>query len=48
MSVLWQERIGPQVIKFERVSSDDHQMSVVGSRCLGLMYGGGGGTLPIP
>ena len=47
MSVLWQERIGPQVIKFERVSSDDPQMSVVGVRCPGLMYRGWG-TLPIP
>ena len=26
------EGLGPQVNKFEQVSSDDHQMSVVGGR----------------
>ena len=32
MSVQWGQGEGPQVYKFEQVSSDDHQMSVVGSR----------------
>ena len=34
--------LGPQVNKFEQVSSDDHQMSVAGGRYTGLMSGGGG------
>ena len=37
--------VGPQVNKFEQVSSDDHQMSVVGERRMNrqvLCLGGGG------
>ena len=33
--------VGPQVKDFEQVSSDDHQMSVVGGRYRGLMFGEG-------
>ena len=35
--------IGPQVNKFEKVSSDDHQMTVAGGRRPGPMSGGGRG-----
>ena len=36
-------RVGPQVNKFEHISSDDHQMSLAGE----VGYPGrGGGTLP--
>ena len=37
--------VGPQVTKFQQVSSDDHQMSVVGGGYTGPVLGGGG-TLP--
>ena len=33
--------VGPQVNHFEQVSSDDHQMLVVGGRYRGLMFGEG-------
>ena len=33
--------VGPQVNKFEQVSSDDHQMSVAGGMSPGLMFAGG-------
>ena len=40
MSVAW-GGVGPQVNKFEQVSSDDHQMSVARGKSPGLMSGGG-------
>ena len=43
------ERFGPQVNKFEQVSSDDHQMSVVGGgEMLGTQVLGPGGRYPGP
>ena len=38
--------VGPQVNEFEQVSSDDHQMSVVGGRLEGLILLGVGGRSP--
>ena len=37
--------VGPQVNKFEQVSSDDHQMSVAGVRSPGLMFAGGNNSM---
>ena len=34
--------VGPKLSKFEQVSSDHHQVSLVGGRTLGLMSGGEG------
>ena len=43
------EGLGPQVNKFEQVSSDDHQMSVVGGgEMLGTQVLGPGGRYPGP
>ena len=39
-------RVGPQVNKFEQVLSDEHQMSVGGSRPQVLCRGGGYPTIP--
>ena len=40
LDVSTSQGVGPQVNKFEQVSSDDHQMSPVGGRSLGLMSEG--------
>ena len=45
----WEGRGGPQVNKFEQVSSDGNQMSLVGDRIGGPMSdvsGGAGGSTP--
>ena len=39
--------VGSQMNKFERVSSDHHQMSRAGGRPPGLMSRGGGGSLEL-
>ena len=37
---IWAGKVGPQMNKFEQVSSGHHQMSLVGGRSSGLMSGG--------